>query len=325
MSQSYTQVQNMVINDDAAGQRLDNFLCARFRNLPKSRIYQMVRKGEVRVNGGRIKAQYRLMIGDQVRIPPLRLAPTGESSSNRSLPTALAISLRQSILFEDDQFLALNKPAGLAVHGGSGIQWGLIEALRQLRPEISFLELVHRLDRDTSGCLLVAKNRSTLLAFHQALRQRHAIDKDYLAIIIGAWPRQSEIIEAKLQKRVLASGERIVRVDDSGQAAKTCIQSLRRKRKFSLIQARPITGRTHQIRVHCQYAGHSIAGDQKYSAPWMTALAEQAGIDRLCLHAHRIRIHLPGIKTEINAPLDDKFAAILDKLDLVPTDLPHID
>ncbi len=257
------QVRLVTIDEDNVGQRIDNFLLSKLKGVPKSMIYRIVRKGEVRVNKKRIKPEYKLAEGDQVRIPPVRVS----EENYRTAPSAnleRVSRLEDRILFEDKHILVLNKPAGIAVHGGSGVDYGVIEALRSLRPQQKFLELVHRLDKDTSGVLLVAKKRSALKHLHDQLRHKQ-MQKDYQALVRGEWQKHDKVVKAPLLKLTLKSGERIVRVNTEGKASETRFKILQRYDGATLVQASPVTGRTHQIRVHCQYAGHPIACDEKYS------------------------------------------------------------
>ena len=248
------------VDKSYAGQRLDNFLISRLKGVPKTRIYRAIRKGEVRVNKGRCKADYRVQADDQVRIPPIRQA---EQLRIQKPNQQLAEFLEQQILFEDKQCIVINKPSGLPVHGGSNISAGLIEMLRVMRPYCKFLELVHRIDRETSGCLLIAKKRAFLVELHQMLRDRQ-VDKSYLALVGGKWQGNKQVIEAPLLKNTLKSGERMVVVSKEGRAAKTVVYPLKKFADATLVIAKPITGRTHQLRVHLAHIGHPIAGDQKY-------------------------------------------------------------
>jgi len=304
------------VEEAHAGQRIDNFLRLQLKGVPKTLIYRIVRKGEVRVNKGRIKPDYKLKAGDLIRIPPVRV-PEPKELPNAS--TGLLELIERSILHEDKQLLVINKPSGLAVHGGSGINLGLIEALRQLRPNEKHMELVHRLDRDTSGCIMVSKKRSMLKFLHEHLRMgksNKGIDKRYLALVNGFWPQRTRRIDAPLRKFNLKSGERMVRVDEEGQKSLTEYDVKESFNKYSLVEARPITGRTHQIRVHCQYAGHPIAGDPKYATDEENAALKQHGLKRLFLHARSLRIPMPdGSKPlYVEAPLSDELEMVLSQL-----------
>lgn len=312
---SISQVQLVEVDADQAGQRLDNFLMARLKGVPKSRVYNILRKGEVRVNKGRCKPDYKLIAGDLVRIPPVRM------SEKAALPTpshVLTSTLQNSILFENDGLLIINKPPGLAVHGGSGVSLGLIEVLRQMRPESRYLELVHRLDRDTSGCIMIAKKRSMLRHLQAAFRDKGSsgIRKVYQALVIGAWPMACRRIDAPLLKLEVGSGERIVKVHAEGKPSLTEFAVLQPYQGFTLVEARPITGRTHQIRVHAQYAGHSLVGDEKYGNDQINEQMRQMGIRRLFLHAAQLGFYLPGQAemTVVDAPLSRDLAEPLLKL-----------
>lgn len=306
-------VQFFTISDDEAGQRLDNFLLAKLKGVPKSLIYRIVRKGEVRVNKGRIKPDYKLQADDLVRVPPVRMTEKNDAPISTKL--AKVAELEQHILYEDDVLLVINKPSGIAVHGGSGLSFGVIEALRALRPEARFLELVHRIDRDTSGILLVAKKRSALRHLHEQLREK-VVQKDYLALVRGQWQAHVKAIKAPLLKNELASGERIVRVSEAGKPSETRFQIEERYPNATLIKASPITGRTHQIRVHTQFAGHPIAQDDKYGDREFDAKMQQLGLNRLFLHAYSIRFVHPKSEEQmiITAPLDKALKAILATL-----------
>ena len=266
------------------GQRLDNFLSSQLKGLPKSRIYKMIRTGEVRVNKGRRKPDSRIASGDVVRIPPVQLAPMKEGVLHRGIQ----ISLSNAILYEDEDVLVLDKPAGLAVHGGSGLSTGLIEQLRLARPEEKFLELVHRLDRETSGCLLVARRPLALRRLHKQLRDLDkTLQKRYVALIEGKWPRYLTDIQAPLEK-MERDGERIVQVTRRGMPSHTRIQVLEYLDGCTLIGAVPVTGRTHQIRVHTAFHKHSILGDLKYQSDDIRHYWKGKGINGLCLHSRSL-------------------------------------
>lgn len=313
-------VQFFTISDDEAGQRLDNFLLAKLKGVPKSLIYRIVRKGEVRVNKGRVKPDYKLQADDMVRIPPVRVAEKNETPISTKLNKVA--ELEQHILYEDDVLLVLNKPSGIAVHGGSGLTFGVIEALRALRPQARFLELVHRIDRDTSGILLVAKKRSALRNLHEQLREK-IVQKDYLALVRGQWQSHTKIIKAPLLKNELASGERIVRVSEEGKPSETRFSIEERYPTATLIKASPITGRTHQIRVHTQFAGHPIALDDKYGDREFDQKMQNIGLHRLFLHAYAIRFIHPKTEEQmiITAPLDHTLKSVLATLRLEKTSL----
>ena len=300
------KVQYVQVPERQSGQRLDNFLLRELRGLPRSRIYRLIRRGEVRVNRGRCKPETRLEKGDRVRIPP-------HAGLQGAAPATASEKLKQSlidcILFEDEAMLVLNKPAGLPVHGGSGIRIGLIEALRQTRPEWLEAELAHRLDRETSGCLVIAKQVGFLRHFQRQLRTG-AVDKRYLALVQGHWPQALHLIDQALRKNRLSSGERMVKPDPDGKAAKTRFQIKQQFVNATLLEIQLETGRTHQIRVHCQHAGHPIIGDRKYH---LTTLAIPH--KHLTLHAQKISFHpTPASPITFEAPLPPHFAQLLKSL-----------
>lgn len=305
-------VQLIEVAPELAGQRIDNFLRAQLKGVPKTLIYRILRKGEVRVNKGRIKPEYKLQAGDVVRVPPLRLA---ERDEPEPLAQGLLERLEAAIVYEDKALIVLNKPAGIAVHGGSGLNYGVIEAFRQLRPEAKDLELVHRLDRDTSGLLMIAKKRSMLRHLHEQLRG-DGVDKRYMALVRGHWATAKKQVNAPLQKSNLRSGERMVEVDGEGKEALTLFRVLRRFGDFAtLVEAKPVTGRTHQIRVHAKHAGHSIAGDSKYGDDDFTREIRELGGKRLFLHACELHVPLPeGGVLKLEAPVDEMWAKTLERL-----------
>jgi 23S rRNA pseudouridine955/2504/2580 synthase len=292
---------------EAGGQRIDNYLLRELRGLPKSRIYRMLRKGEVRVNGARVKPTHRLAPGDQVRLPPVRGLPGTGGAAEAHVGQAVLDTLAASIVFEDEALLVLNKPAGMPVHGGSGLSFGVIEALRRLRPEAS-LELAHRLDRDTSGCLLVAKRRPMLKVLHDALRARQ-VKKDYALVVLGRWSRRTTTVQLPLLRYLTASGERRVRVAEDGKASRTDFTIRQAAAGATLLDARLHTGRTHQIRVHTAVSGHPVAGDEKYSAPDQLERARQAGVRRLCLHAASLSLEIDGARRRFEAPVPEDLLA----------------
>ncbi|MFC1034370.1 23S rRNA pseudouridine(955/2504/2580) synthase RluC [Pasteurella multocida] len=306
-------VKMLTISEDEAGQRIDNYLLAKLKGVPKSLIYRILRKGEVRVNKGRIKPEYKLQANDIVRVPPVRISEKEQAPISTKLNKVS--QLEKQILFEDECLLVLNKPSGIAVHGGSGLSFGVIEALRTLRPDARFLELVHRLDRDTSGILLVAKKRSALRSLHEQLREK-TVQKDYLALVRGQWQSHCKVVKAPLLKNELSSGERIVRVSEQGKPSETRFSIEERYEYATLVKASPVTGRTHQIRVHTQYAGHPIALDDKYGDKHFDEQMTQLGLTRLFLHAFSIRFEHPktGETLRINAPLDPEMKKILGSL-----------
>lgn len=306
------KVQFVEIDPDRAGQRIDNFLLGRLKRVPRTLIYRILRKGEVRVNKGRVKADYKLNAGDIVRIPPVRV-PDGKVVPNAS--DQLKALLGSSILFENKGLLVINKPSGLAVHGGSGINLGLIEVLRQMRPDDHYLELVHRLDRDTSGCIMIAKKRSMLRYLHQQLREGR-IQKSYHALVEGHWPVDCREVSAPLKKREVSSSERIVRVDSAGKESLTKFKVLQYFEDCTLVEARPITGRTHQIRVHAQYQGHGLVGDPKYGRDEFNQAMKDRGFNRLYLHAAALTLRLPDEpqSLRVEAPVDIKLSRPLSGL-----------
>ncbi|MGH1371554.1 MAG: 23S rRNA pseudouridine(955/2504/2580) synthase RluC [Cellvibrionaceae bacterium] len=306
------KVQLIEIDADRAGQRIDNFLMSQLKRVPKSLIYRVLRKGEVRVNKGRVKAEYKLKAGDVVRVPPVRV-PDGKTVPDAS--EQLKSLLKGATLFENAGLLIVNKPSGLAVHGGSGINLGLIEVLRQMRPDDRYLELVHRLDRDTSGCIMIAKKRSMLRHLHKALREGH-IQKHYQALVEGYWPAKCKSVDAPLRKTELSSAERIVRVDPEGKPSLTRFKILQRYDTCTLLEAKPITGRTHQIRVHAHHMGHGLVGDPKYGNDDFNAAMKAQGFGRLFLHAAGLSLTLPEESEPIwvEAPLDEKLAQPLKHL-----------
>ena len=292
---------SIVAVEGECGQRLDNFLLARMKGVPKSRIYRMVRRGEGRVNGARCRPGYRLKSGDRVRIPPFRGAVPRRDDGN-GLPVNAVESLRRGTLYEDRDLLVLDKPGGVAVHGGSGIAFGVIETLRRHDPSTPFA-LVHRLDRDTSGCLAVAKNRRTLLALHAQLRAG-VVRKRYDLVVAGDWPWRFRVVEKRLARYALASGERRVRVQDDGEPSRTEFRVVSRLNDATWLAAFPRTGRTHQIRVHAAASGHPILGDRKY--------ARGAAQDhpRLFLHATELAFTLGGRPLRVTAPVPAEFAVL---------------
>ncbi len=305
-------VVHLEVTADYAGQRIDNFLMRELKGVPKSRVYRLLRKGEVRVNKARTRAEYRLRAGDVVRIPPVRrAAPQGPAQ----VSDGLSERLEQSVLYEDDRLLVVDKLSGLAVHGGSGINLGLIEALRALRPGTPFMELVHRLDRDTSGCVMVAKKRSMLRFLHEQLRNG-SVNKRYLALVVGRWPRRRQLVNAPLMKNVLQSGERMVHVAEQGKPSLTEFSVVERFPGATLVEARPVTGRTHQIRVHARHAGHPLLGDDKYGDPEADRQFRERGLRRLFLHAAGLDIPMPegAPGVTVDAPLAPELEQLLESL-----------
>jgi 23S rRNA pseudouridine955/2504/2580 synthase len=305
-----SEVSYKEIGTEEEGQRLDNYLIRILKGVPKSHIYRIIRGGEVRVNKKRSQASSRLHAGDMIRIPPIRISDAKEVF----VGDALAKRLKECIIFEDPCLLVINKPAGIAVHGGSGLSLGVIEALRKTRQDLSYLELVHRLDKDTSGCLLLAKKRSTLRAIHALLEARE-VQKTYWALLTHPWEGKKKVtVNAALEKNILKSGERVVSVKDEGKASETDFKLLENYQQACWVEACPRTGRTHQIRVHSAHLGHVIVGDEKYGS----LAGEIEGIDnhhnRLYLHARSIQFELNGTKQLFQANLDDRFANALKQL-----------
>lgn len=351
-----SEVKQLEVKPEFAGQRLDNFLINLLKGLPKTRIYRIIRKGEVRVNRGRIKPDYRVQAGDIIRIPPMRLsvepligssdlnssgkstrvAPSlgrsglsklglGRGKLGSSLSAKIEEQLLSNILFEDEGLIIVNKPSGMAVHGGSGLSYGVIEALRILRQDVENLELVHRLDRETSGCLMIAKRRSTLKWLHELLRTGQ-IEKRYWALVKGEW-KGGLVVDQPLLKNQLSSGERIVKAR-AGEGSKSAITSFKVLERYgnklqygkeggtnmpksTLMEASPITGRTHQIRVHAEYAGSPVAGDEKYGDDAFNRELKKLGLSRLFLHA--VSLSIPGLTT-VEAPLDKMLSRVLSQL-----------
>ncbi len=314
-AEAMTSVRILTVPADRAGQRLDNFLLGQLKGAPRSLIYKLVRSGQVRVNGGRAKAERKLEPGDEVRVPPVRLNEEGDKAGP---PAAFMKRLEDAIVFEDDRLLALNKPSGVASHGGSGISFGAIETLRALRPGKT-LELVHRLDRDTSGLLIVAKKRSALSELQALLREDHGsgIRKHYLTLLVGRMPDGTMTVDAPLHVGLRQGGERHVQVNPIGKESISHFKVLERKGGHSYCEVRIETGRTHQIRVHAQHLGHPVAGDDKYGDPDVNKrLRDQIGLKRLFLHAASLEFFLDNGKTPylLNAPLADELAEVLNRL-----------
>lgn len=306
------EVRHLDIDSDTAGQRLDNFLLGRLKGVPRSHVYRLIRSGQVRVNSGRVSAKYRLTEGDSVRVPPVRMRPpTSLPGKGEGLDW-----LEDRIVFEDDRLIVVDKPAGLAVHGGSGLEFGLIEGFRSLRPQASALELVHRLDRATSGCVMLAKRRSTLRSLHALLRDG-LVNKRYLALVRGQWQHGEIVIETPL---TVARGNPQVRVraDAEGKSARSHFRLVEHFGSFaSLLEVGIPTGRTHQIRVHAASAGHPIAGDERYGDFEFNAECKRRGLKRMFLHAQLIEFVWPDSDKEfvVSAPLPDELRQFLDRLD----------
>ena len=314
---SKSSVTSAIISEDECGQRLDNYLLKICKGVPKSHVYRIVRSGEIRVNGKRADAAYRLQIGDVLRIPPIRIAQRAEE-----IVAGAEVKAELPIVYEDEAMLVVDKPSGIAVHGGSGVSFGVIEALRRQRPQARFLELAHRLDRETSGLLLVGKKRTALVALHDMFREGalggngRGADKRYLLLVKGRWMDPVRNVKLPLLKYLLGSGERRVRVADEGKASHTVFRLLARWENFSLLEAELKSGRTHQIRVHTQHAGHPIACDDKYGEAAFDDKMRSQGLKRLFLHAWKLSFIHPadGREMQVEAPLAPELDDFLNKL-----------
>ena len=302
----HSGVRKVRIDAGRAGQRIDNFLRSELPGVPKGRIYRLLRRGEVRVNSGRVKAEYKLKEGDEVRVPPARIRTAGPAPSDR-----LAATMLDQVLYEDKRLLVINKPTGVAVHGGSGISHGVIELLRHARPELKDLALVHRIDRETSGCLVMAKRRSALRDLHARFREGQ-VEKNYLALVVGDWQFGDQLIDAPLHVQHRKQGERHVVVSGNGKPAQTRVALSRTFGVYSLLQCAPVTGRTHQIRVHLAHAGHPIVGDERYGDEDANRAAKKFGLARLFLHAQSIAFaDNSGNELHFTAPLADDLERFL--------------
>jgi 23S rRNA pseudouridine955/2504/2580 synthase len=306
------KVRSVTAGEEDAGQRLDNFLFRTLKGVPKSHIYRLLRTGQVRVNKKRAKPDYRLEEGDELRLPPVRQE---EKASPGKPPHWQQDALKAGILYEDERILVVNKPAGMAVHGGSGVSFGVIETLRVLRPETPGLELAHRLDRETSGCLIVAKRRSAVRALHAAFREGQ-VEKHYLALLAGAWEGGERAVDAPLEKNRLESGERMVKVSREGKSAESLFKPLQTFASSALMDIRIYTGRTHQIRVHAAHLGQPVAGDDKYGDREANKALKASGLKRMFLHAHRLAFPHPesGERLSFTAPLDEELEAVVRNL-----------
>jgi 23S rRNA pseudouridine955/2504/2580 synthase len=307
-------VQKIVIEADFAGQRIDNFLLNRLKGVPKSRIYRMLRSGEVRVNRGRVKPSYKLNAADELRIPPVRMTDQSEKSQYR--PSDSLIDLIQArIIREDQNLIIINKPSGIASHSGSGVRFGVIEILRAARPDAKTLELVHRLDKETSGCIIIAKKRSVLQELHTLLRENR-LEKRYFALLQGYWSGGKKVVDAPLLKNQMQSGERMVKINAEGKQASTEFVPRQKFADATLVEVIPHTGRTHQIRVHAAHIGHPIAGDEKYGIREFNQAMRNLGLNRLFLHAAALHFCLPsnGQIIDITADLDEDLTSILLRL-----------
>ena len=307
-------VTHAVIGDEEQGQRLDNFLIRRCKGVPKSHIYRILRSGEVRVNSRRVDATYRLCTGDRLRIPPIRIAERPQNEVDEVAKQRVDLP----IIHEDEAMLVIDKPEGIAVHGGSGVSFGVIEALRRQRPEARFLELAHRLDRETSGILLIGKKRLALTALHDMFREHGAgADKRYLVLVKGRWMNTTQHVKLPLHKYLTDGGERRVSVDAEGKAAHTVFRLLARWPEMSLLEAQLKTGRTHQIRVHLAHLGFPILGDEKYGDFVLNRELKRTGLKRMALHAWRMALRHPltGVPLECIAPLPQGIAVYIAAVD----------
>jgi len=306
------------VDEDSAGQRIDNYLAKVLKGVPKSHLYRILRSGEVRVNSKRVDATYRIEDGDKIRIPPIRTTAPAETNSPGM---KVAARFEDAVLFEDDAMLALNKPAGMAVHGGSGISRGVIEQLRMERPHAKLLELVHRLDKETSGVLMIAKKRSALVSLHDMMRANR-MDKRYLMLVHGRWAEKKKRVALALQKHVTDNGERKVTVEADGQLSETIFHLRKNLGDFSLLEAQLITGRTHQLRVQLAHLGFPIAGDDKYGDFALNKQLQKRGLKRMFLHSAQTVIKHPvsGERLELAAPLPKELEHFLRQLEIESTD-----
>jgi 23S rRNA pseudouridine955/2504/2580 synthase len=307
-----SNAQYVIVSHDEAGRRIDNFLMTQWKGIPKSRVYRLLRKGEVRVNARRIQACYRLNVGDKVRLPPIFLTLPKKSAT----PSHGALArLANCVLYEDDNLMVVNKPSGISVHGGSTVRVSLIEALHHLYPHFPQLELAHRLDSGTSGCLILAKKKRILRELHELLRQGH-VTKLYWTLTKGIWRPKELEVDVPLQKDYQYGKQHMVTVSDQGKVALTRFRPLREFKTASLMEATLSTGRTHQIRVHAQYRRHPVAMDDRYGDPVFNQSLKQLGLARIFLHAHRVDFVLPSTQQQITvkAPLDAALEAVLQAL-----------
>jgi len=310
------RVQQVEVGERGEGQRLDNFLARILKDVPKTHIFRVIRKGEVRVNGKRAKPEQRLQASDIVRVPPVR---TGAAAPPRRAPPAMVQGLIGAIVYEDPRLLVIDKPAGVAVHGGSGVSFGVIEALRAARPEET-LELVHRIDRDTSGLLMIARKPAALRALH-ALMRDGKVEKKYLALVKGKWELGRKRIDVPLRTDIRVGGERTVKAHASGKEAVSHFRPVQFfGKRASLVEVGLETGRTHQIRVHAAHAGYPLAGDEKYGDAEFNEKMKSSGLDRMFLHAHQVSFAWPdtGVEFSVSAPLPPDLAAVIDALAAKP-------
>jgi 23S rRNA pseudouridine955/2504/2580 synthase len=304
-----TKVRKVLIDAEQAGQRIDNFLRRELPGVPKNRIYRIVRRGEVRVNGGRVRVEYKLAEGDEVRVPPARIREEGGPPSDKQ-----AASVAERVLFEDKRLLVIDKPSGIAVHGGSGVSHGVIEMLRHARPDLKDLSLAHRLDRETSGCLVLAKRRSALRELHERFREGR-VEKNYLGLAVGDWQLGEQLIDEPLFVQNRQGGERHVIVSREGKPAQTRVDLSRKHGKYSLLRCSPLTGRTHQIRVHLEHYDHPLLGDERYGEGDANKAAKKLGLKRLFLHAQSIAFpDNSGNEHHFTSPLADDLEQFLQRL-----------
>ncbi len=304
-------VRYLKVRAEEAGQRIDNYLLRVLKDVPRSHIYRLLRSGQVRVNKGRAKPMRKLSAGDEIRLPPLRQAETGVVARP---PDAMLERVRGAVLQEDAELLVVNKPPGLAAHAGTDVRFGMIEALRAARPELTYLELAHRLDREASGVLVLAKNRATLTALHTALREREA-HKTYLALVAGNWPDKLRHVRLALVKNAVRGGERMVEAGEEGKEAHSEFEVVQRfGRLATLVRVTLHTGRTHQIRAHAELSGHPVAGDPKYGERETDRKLREYGLKRMFLHSERLRVDLPSGRYDLRAPLPADLEQILERL-----------
>ena len=303
-------VRQVTVGEEYSGQRVDNFLMRELKGVPRTLVYRIIRKGEVRVNRGRVQPSHKLSAGDVVRVPPVRSAISGQPPSEANARRVL-----DHVLLEDDRLMVIDKPPGMASHGGSGISFGLIELMRAARPDLQYLELVHRLDRATSGCMLLAKRRSALRALHEQLRESR-IDKHYLALVKGHWDHGTRRVELPLATHTRSGGERHVTVNDDGKYALSIFRPVETSRAASLVEVKLGTGRTHQIRVHATAMGHPIAGDDKYGDEVWNSEISKLGLKRLFLHATALTFEHPktGESVLVTAPLPAELSLAMDRI-----------
>jgi len=311
-SPDYSSVSNRIIDPQESGQRIDNFLIKILKGVPKSRIYKAIRGGEVRINGGRVKASSKIREGDSIRIPPVRVAAM---SSRIVVPPRLMDSI--PVLFEDDHMIVVNKPAGLAVHGGTGLDYGLIEAFRELSVNTPFLELVHRLDRETSGCLMLAKSRKTLLGLQELMSGKRGMQKRYQALVAGNWNARNKKVAFALRRKNEAGEDKRMVVDQAGQNSLSIVNTIREFKNFTLLEVDLKTGRMHQARVHCASSAHPIAGDRIYGDRDLNRKLQRIGLGRMFLHASNLNLKHPvtGHLLDIDCPLPGQLLSVLEQLD----------